>query len=85
MAINQNLPSYEKLFGAIDFEKGDEARSVYAPAAYLTDLLQMRDDYFLEAAAQEGNGASLDHRRPSIKDIELNAKNTFRQTRMALR
>jgi hypothetical protein len=38
---NNNLPDFETLFGAIEFKEGDPARSVYSPAAYLTDLLQL--------------------------------------------
>lgn len=29
----KQLLSYERIFGEIDFKKGDEARSVYSPAA----------------------------------------------------
>jgi len=44
--MTKQLPSYERLFGEIDFQKGDDARSVYSPAAYLADLLQLIDDEF---------------------------------------
>jgi hypothetical protein len=42
----KNLPSYEQLFSNLNFKVGDEARSVYSPAAYLTDLIQLLQDYF---------------------------------------
>ncbi|HVN52287.1 MAG TPA: Tc toxin subunit A, partial [Acidimicrobiales bacterium] len=46
-----------------------EARSVYSPAAYLADLLQLIDDRFL--------GAALTENRPSIKEVPLDAANTY--------
>ena len=65
----KQLPSYERIFGEIDFKKGDEARSVYSPAAYLADLLQLLDDEF--------KAHGFDERRSDIKEILLDAKNTF--------
>ena len=38
------FPSYVKLFGRINFQEADKARSVYSPSAYLADLLQLIDD-----------------------------------------
>ncbi|MDJ0517066.1 MAG: Tc toxin subunit A [Trichodesmium sp. MO_231.B1] len=67
--MTKQLPSYERIFGEIDFKKGDEARSVYSPAAYLADLLQLLDDEFKEHG--------FDQRRSDIKEILLDAKNTF--------
>ncbi|RIK36816.1 MAG: hypothetical protein DCC55_26150, partial [Chloroflexi bacterium] len=64
-----NLPSYEELFGDLDFNKGDQARAVYSPAAYLADLLQLLDDKFEKH--------SLAQRRIGLKKIPLDAENTF--------
>ncbi len=72
MSMSTGLPTYEQLFGDLDFKKGDEARSIYSPAAYLTDLLQLLDDYF--------ENADIDDRRADIKGILLNAENSFNQT-----
>ncbi|XVQ89449.1 hemopexin repeat-containing protein [Microbispora siamensis] len=66
---NAWLPSYERLFGDLDLRAGDEARSVYSPAAYLTDLLNLLDDAFDDPA--------LLRRRPDIAAIPLDAGNTF--------
>ncbi|NER83968.1 MAG: hypothetical protein F6K42_31380, partial [Leptolyngbya sp. SIO1D8] len=68
--MQTNLPNYADLFGSIDFKEGDAARSVYSPAAYLSDLLQMLDDEF------DPNSIDLDTRRGDIKSIELDAENT---------
>ena len=51
--------------GAIE----DQARSVHSPAAYLADLLQLVEDRFERAALLEA--------RRRIKDIPLDAANTF--------
>ena len=69
MSTSIDLPSYEELFGELDFKTGDEARSVYSPAAYLADLLQLLDDKFVDP--------EIDDRRSDIKNILLNAENTF--------
>jgi hypothetical protein len=66
---NNNLPDFETLFGAIEFKEGDPARSVYSPAAYLTDLLQLMDDEFTSTD-------NFYERRADIKQILLDAENT---------
>ncbi|OLT60529.1 hypothetical protein BJP37_17440 [Moorena bouillonii PNG] len=68
--MQNNIPNYADLFGNIDFKEGDDARSVYSPAAYLTDLLQMLDDEF------DDDSVDFDMRRSDIKDIDLDAENT---------
>ncbi|TQV85945.1 hemopexin repeat-containing protein [Aliikangiella coralliicola] len=69
MSIQKNLPTYAGIFGDVDFKEGDENRSVYSPAAYLTDLLQMLDDEF-------DDSVDIDSRRSDIKSIPLDAENT---------
>ncbi|MGF1521427.1 MAG: Tc toxin subunit A [Leptolyngbyaceae cyanobacterium] len=70
--MNSNdFPNYSKLFGDINFREADEARSVYSPAAYLADLLQLIDDQFVDISLD------LDHRRQDIKKIYLDSENTF--------
>src|SRR5205807_3886358 len=78
----KNLPSYEQLFGNLNFKKGDEARSVYSPAAYLTDLIQLLQDYFEspdDGSGGDGSPFDLDARRSDIKDILIDGDNTFTQ------
>jgi len=66
--MNSKLPSYDALFG-IDFKEGEAARSVYSPAVYLADLLQLIDDHFATA--------DLDIRRSDLKEILLDGEHTF--------
>ncbi|GAB4384359.1 MAG: hypothetical protein Kow00121_47710 [Elainellaceae cyanobacterium] len=70
MSMQSNLPNYADLFGNIDFKEGDDARSVYSPAAYLSDLLQMLDDEF------DSDSIDFDKRRGDIKNINLDTENT---------
>ncbi len=77
MNNNSDLPSYNELFGQLDFKKGDDGRAVYSPAAYLADLLQLLDDKF---ETQSEQVQSLEKRRPDIKKLPLNTENTYSQT-----
>ncbi|MER5424776.1 hemopexin repeat-containing protein [Streptosporangium roseum] len=69
MRSDASLPSYERLFGKLDLRVGDEARSVYSPAAYLTDLLTFLQETF--------HDVSLLRRRPDIGKVRLDADNVF--------
>ncbi|MFF5229691.1 hemopexin repeat-containing protein [Dactylosporangium sp. NPDC000521] len=65
MHPNGSLPDYQKLFGDLDFRGGDEARSVYSPAAYLADLLQLL------------TGSDLAGRRPDLSAVHLDGVNSY--------
>jgi DNA-binding transcriptional MerR regulator len=67
--MKNHLPTYQDLFGQLDFKQGEDARSVYSPAAYLADLLQLVDDYFEDA--------DLSTRRPDLKQLVLSRENTY--------
>ncbi|WP_066366107.1 hemopexin repeat-containing protein [Herbidospora mongoliensis] len=68
MRSDASIPSYERLFGELDLRSGDEARSVYSPAAYLTDLLTFLQETF--------HDVSLLDRRSDIGKIKLDDENT---------
>ena len=70
MTIQNNLPAYAGLFGDLDFKEGDQSRTVYSPAAYLVDLLQLLDDEF------DSTTTDFNDRRDDIKDINLDEENT---------
>lgn len=69
MTVASNPPSYQQLFGPSDFQRGDAARTVYSPAAYLADLLQLIDDSFEDA--------DLDERRSDLYGVPLDGDHTF--------
>lgn len=64
MSSEVSLPSYEQLFGELDIRPADESRSVYSPAAYLADLLQLA-------------GPELTQRRPDLDDTPLDSEHTY--------
>ncbi|GLW09367.1 hypothetical protein Misp01_44960 [Microtetraspora sp. NBRC 13810] len=67
-----SLPSYEQLFGDLDFRERDESRSVYSPAAYLAELIQL-----LGEDAPAGLLDDLLSRRPAIGNVPLDGANTY--------
>ena len=74
MNTKNNLPDYSELFGNIDFKEGDKSRTVFSPAAYLADMLQLLEDEFV---LKENDKNALDYRRSDIRDILLDEENTF--------
>lgn len=69
------IPSYQELFGSLDFYEVDESKSILGPAAYFVDLMRVIDEYI-----SEGNNIPYDHtleaRRPDLKKILLTSENT---------
>lgn len=77
MPIVNDFPSYEKLFGDLDFKKSDPARAVFSPAAYLADLIGFVDYYF-ESPDLFDQPELYRGRRQDIKSgIPLDAHHTF--------
>jgi hypothetical protein len=70
MTIQNNLPAYAGLFSNLDFKQGDESRTVYSPAAYLVDLMQLLDDEF------DATSIDFNDRRGDVKHIGLDEENT---------
>lgn len=65
----KDFPDWETLFTSSDICECEHCRSVYSPAAYLTDLLR-----FLE---KRGAKDELFKRRPDIGEIDLNCDNSL--------
>ncbi|GII59256.1 hypothetical protein Pth03_76450 [Planotetraspora thailandica] len=72
MQTDGSSPSYAQLFGELRFPEEDDARSVSSPAAYFVELLGLLEGTFDRPA--------LLARRPDLKDIVLDAQNTFNET-----
>jgi hypothetical protein len=70
MRQDGSLPSYGELFGDLDLGEENQARSVYSPAAYLADLLQLLDDSFDDLPL------TGDDRRADLRAVPLDAENT---------
>jgi hypothetical protein len=69
---DESSSGFEELFGELDFRGDDDARSVYSPAAYFVDLLALLEGTF--------ERPSLLERRPDLKQVLLDAENTFAET-----
>ncbi|HEX8108460.1 MAG TPA: hemopexin repeat-containing protein [Kofleriaceae bacterium] len=63
--------NYTTLFGSMDHAEGNEARSVLSPAAYLVDLLQLRDSVIHDLTM------GYHARRPDVQAIRLDQASTF--------
>lgn len=76
------IPNFQSLFGSLDFCTCEECRSVYSPAAYLTDLLAMLDSMNVGKTSMMTkflyyvNGDQKQYRRSDIGEILLNCNNT---------
>ncbi|WP_158578920.1 hemopexin repeat-containing protein [Spongiactinospora rosea] len=70
--VNEGSPDYTRLFGELRFPEQDDARSVWSPAAYLVELLGLLEGSF--------DRPELLERRPDLKQIVLDADNTFTET-----
>jgi peptidoglycan hydrolase-like protein with peptidoglycan-binding domain len=72
-----DIPDLETLFGTLDYCDCRHCRSLYGPAAYLTDMLR----FLSEHPAIEQNKTVKDilfERRPDLGNIKLNCANTDR-------
>lgn len=81
----QSLPSYQKLFGSLDFIQCDPCQSIFSPAAYFVDLMRICDRYLTKPDKENNGFESLSDRRPDLEKIELtcdNTKNTFPYTQI---
>jgi Salmonella virulence plasmid 28.1kDa A protein len=73
------LPGYETIFGDITFRPGAEPRSVYSPAAYLAELLQLLGSQPAPGGSGEGGNTppELIARRPDLEGVPLDAEHTY--------
>ena len=69
LPLSAFLPSYQELFGDFSPLNGDDGRSVYSPAAYLADLLELVDDNFAVSPLRE--------RRPDLAGVPLDGENSY--------
>lgn len=72
----ESIPSYEELFGSLDYYEVDEAKSIFGPAAYFVDLMRIVDEYIVVKDNQIPSKHTLDARRPDLKKILLTKENT---------
>ena len=66
------VPSYEDLFGGLDFCTCEHCRSIFSPAAYFVDLMRIQAKYI----DQDTLAFPLEERRKDLWDLVLNCSNT---------
>ncbi|MRR14594.1 hypothetical protein EG833_04035, partial [archaeon] len=75
------LPTWEELFGSLDFCQCEHCNSVYGPAAYFVDLLHFLDTHgdVYDSEGRKTNRKVLDallEKRKDLGNIRLNCANT---------
>ena len=80
-AYFSQIPSYQDLFGSLNYCKCRECASIFSPAAYFLDMMRITDDYITDpnSTKPSGNipqGYLLSQRRPDLFDLALNCANT---------
>lgn len=73
-------PTYRELFGPITAGPCNDCDSIFSPAAYFVDLMQLIDEYISHAPGNNISGAlQLQTRRPDLWNILLNCENTVKE------
>ncbi|KIP17065.1 virulence plasmid 28.1kDa A family protein [Burkholderia sp. MSHR3999] len=74
----QRLPSYQSLFGSLDYIRVPETASIFSPAAYFLDIMRIVDEFITDYNRETiPAGYLLEDRRPDLfSGIKLSAKET---------
>ncbi|NSL86929.1 hypothetical protein ECE50_008820 [Chitinophaga sp. Mgbs1] len=73
----RNIPSYQDLFGTLDFCSCEHCKSVLSPAAYFLDIMRITDDYITDPnSGTIKAGMKLSDRRPDLFSMLLTCANT---------
>ncbi|MDJ0718441.1 MAG: neuraminidase-like domain-containing protein, partial [Prochloraceae cyanobacterium] len=77
-ALARDIPSYQEMFGDLDYIDCEHCGSIFSPAAYFVDLMRIVDQYITEPNKETiREGQTLGVRRPDlVEDIELTCENT---------
>nr|MDJ0899043.1 neuraminidase-like domain-containing protein [Xenococcus sp. MO_188.B8] len=78
-ALEQNIPSYQEMFGDLDYIDCEHCGSIFSPAAYFVDLMRIVDQYITEPnqdSIRQAGGLTLGDRRPDLAQIKLTCENT---------
>jgi len=72
----QQLPSYQKIFGSLDYLQCDPCQSIFSPAAYFVDLMRIVEQYITQPNQNNPGFEGLQQRRPDLEQIPLTCDNT---------
>ncbi|MGC9503145.1 LamG-like jellyroll fold domain-containing protein [Baaleninema sp.] len=71
----QSIPSYDRIFGNLDYLDCDACRSIFGPAAYFVDLLRFIETHIPQEELPRGH--ALEERQPRLFQIPLDCDNTY--------
>ena len=71
----RSIPSYQQLFGNLDFIECDHSRSIFGPAAYFVDLLRFIEKHIPQESLPAYH--RLEDRQPRLFRIPLDHDNTY--------
>lgn len=72
----KDIPSYQDLFGSLNFCDCPDCQSILGPAAYLTDLQRLIEKAITVPNNLENSSRSFNARRPGISTLKLTCANT---------
>ena len=80
-AYFQQMPSYQSLFGSLNYCKCAECASIFSPSAYFLDMMRITQDYITDPnitkpANNIPDGYQLVQRRPDLFELPLTCANT---------
>ncbi|MBL4647626.1 MAG: hypothetical protein JKY13_01505 [Gammaproteobacteria bacterium] len=71
----KDMPSYQDLFGSLDYSACEDCQSVLSPSAYFVDLMRLIDTYM----TQPNKDLQLQSRRADLWSMPLDCENTRRE------
>jgi hypothetical protein len=72
----KGIPSYQQLFGSLDYLECDDCQSIFSQSAYFVDIMRIVDQYITDPNTTIPAGYKLEERRPDLFDLPLNCENT---------
>lgn len=73
----ESIPSYQDLFGSLNYCKCEHCRSMLSPSAYFLDIMRITDEYITYPNRNTiPTGYKLEERRPDLFTMKLDCKNT---------
>ena len=80
----QSIPSYQDLFGTLNYITCQHCQSIFGPAAYFLDLMRIAEDYVTAPNTGKPGGDNIPDayllrtRRPDLFELKLTCENTDR-------
>lgn len=71
----ESIPSYQDLFGSLNYCQCEQCKSIYSPSAYVLDVMRLIDTYITEVN-EIPTEYLLETRRPDLFTMKLDCKNT---------